>query len=310
MNAIVPVSPDRAAFAACATAVMDTVAFSSGRVYAAVYRAWQTYADANGISPLELWPANVIPFLKTQAVSKSTRQMHLSALRKLVVVFSTASGDETAQRMYGTLKLVKAPNPDTPRPERQRRALKPKQVDKVMDAWNGQTPIHLRNRALMAVLFYVGVRRAEAAALRWNDIDLEEGVISIKHGKGDKAREAAIVDDNDNEGVVILRAWRAANPGEYVFPAAWKDGRMRADQPMSADAVYRIVRQTEERAGVPFRPHDARRTLITQALAQKVPLAEVQAQAGHAQASTTLRYAQATDARARRLLMHGIYDRT
>jgi integrase len=304
-TAIIPVSPDRAAFTTCAAEAVGTVARSSGRVYAAVYRAWQTYADAAGISPLELWPANVKPFLAGQPVSKSTRQMHLSALRKIPQLLYLATGDATAQRMYGALGMMKAPEPEQAQPQRPRRALSPGQVNRVMDAWNGNTAIHLRNRALMGVLFFVGTRRAEAAALKWDDVDLTDGTITIRHGKGDKERIATIAGD---AAIEALRAWRSANPGAYVFPAAWKDGRMRADQPMGADAVYRIVRQTEQRTGVPFRPHDARRTLITEALATGTPLKDAQAQAGHAQPSTTLNYAQAVDARERRTRMHLRYS--
>ena len=49
--------------------------------------------------------------------------------------------------------------------------------------------------------------------------------------------------------------------------------------------------------GVAFKPHDLRRTFITEALATGTPLATVQAAAGHARSETTLHYAQAVDAR-------------
>jgi integrase len=48
---------------------------------------------------------------------------------------------------------------------------------------------------------------------------------------------------------------------------------------------------------VEWKPHDGRRTFITEALETGTPLATVQAAAGHAQGATTLRYAQAVDAR-------------
>jgi integrase len=67
--------------------------------------------------------------------------------------------------------------------------------------------------------------------------------------------------------------------------------------------LYLIVKHTAKEAGVEFSPHDARRTLITETLNNQVPLAEVQAQAGHANGSTTLRYAQSGDAKTRRSLL-------
>ena len=56
-----------------------------------------------------------------------------------------------------------------------------------------------------------------------------------------------------------------------------------------------MVKATEVKCGVAFRPHDLRRTFITEG----TPLADVQAQAGHAQASTTLLYAQPVNAKER-----------
>jgi integrase len=50
-------------------------------------------------------------------------------------------------------------------------------------------------------------------------------------------------------------------------------------------------------SGVEFKPHDLRRTYITEALATSTLLATVQAAAGHARGETTLRYAQAVNAR-------------
>ncbi len=82
-----------------------------------------------------------------------------------------------------------------------------------------------------------------------------------------------------------------------MFCAVKKGDRMGADRPIDGTDVYRVVKATEKRSGVAFKPHDLRRTFITEALATGTPLATVQAAAGHARGETTLRYAQAVDAR-------------
>jgi integrase len=69
------------------------------------------------------------------------------------------------------------------------------------------------------------------------------------------------------------------------------------DKPIRGTDVYEIVKQTEAASGIEFKPHDLRRTFITEALATGTPLATVQAAAGHARGETTLGYAQAVDAR-------------
>src|SRR5439155_12480379 len=39
-----------------------------------------------------------------------------------------------------------------------------------------------RDRALWASAIYAGLRRGELQALRWSEVDLEGGIISIEHG--------------------------------------------------------------------------------------------------------------------------------
>ena len=154
------------------------------------------------------------------------------------------------------------------------------------------------------MLFFTGLRRSEAATLKWSDLDLDTGILTVQHGKGDKTREVAIVGDF---AVGAIRDWRdvqtTANDDtqrQYLFSHINKGGNMGADQPLSADAIWRVVKQTGEAIGIDFAPHDARRTLATDALSNGTPVPDVQAQLGHSQASTTLRYAQKANARVRR----------
>ena len=43
-------------------------------------------------------------------------------------------------------------------------------------------------------MIYTGLRRAEIVNLRWVDIDFEDQTVTVRHGKGDKQRIAAIAD--------------------------------------------------------------------------------------------------------------------
>ena len=93
-----------------------------------------------------------------------------------------------------------------------------------------------RNRALLAVLFFTGLRRSEAATLKWSDLDLDSRIFTAQHGKGDKSREVAIVGDF---AVGAIRDWRDAQmaaddgvPRHYLFSHINKGGNMGADQPL------------------------------------------------------------------------------
>jgi integrase len=98
-------------------------------------------------------------------------------------------------------------------------------------------------------------------------------VIQVRHGKGDKYREAAIVGD---ETIRALKDWRAAAPSrEFVFWALAKGDKLGEDKPMSLRAINKLVDETEKRSGITFKPHDLRRTLATDLLARGYSPADV-----------------------------------
>ena len=274
------------------------VAPSTLRVNSHTFNQWRSWCAQQSIDPRALWPANVGDFLTSSRTSKGTRQHQLSALRKLAQALYLATGDPIAERMLAALKLVKPSSDNVVENPRPKRALTPAIADKVLRVWEGDQLIHRRNAALIALLALTGLRRSEAAALRWSDIDFENRVVSVRHGKGDKAREVAIVGDY---AIEALLAWLECQGGgrEYVFCSVGKGGQLGTDRPIAGTDVYRVVKATEAKSAVAFRPHDLRRTFITEALMMGTPLADVQAQAGHAQASTTLLNAQPVNAKER-----------
>ena len=85
---------------------------------------------------------------------------------------------------------------------------------------------------------------------------------------------------------------------QYVFCPLRKSRHLLGDdKPMPATDVYRVVKVTEARTGIPFAPHDARRTLLTEYIDQTGDVPGAQRIAGHSNEATTLRYAQAANAR-------------
>lgn len=284
----------------------------SRAVYAATYKRWAEWAGGAGVDPLAVTSANAQRFLADQDITRGTMRRQLAALRKLAEagwVASRLNPDAAARARWEfvveDLRRCQPPTQTGGR-ERERRALSTLQADKVLQAWSPEFCAQhgageltcARNAALLAVLLCTGARRAEAAALRWSDINFDAGTIFIAHGKGDKARDAAIFGER---ALQALQAWRALLPvgRVYVFCSVLKGQRFGADAPITGTDVYRIVRDTQAIVGFEFKPHDLRRTLITDLL-QNAPIAEVQAQVGHARGDTTLRYAQATGARVRR----------
>ncbi len=153
-------------------------------------------------------------------------------------------------------------------------------------------------------MVYTGLRQAEIVTLRWDDIDLEAHTVTVRQGKGDKERVAATADITEATKRALI-ALRGVQDGQYecVFPgmSAGRSPRFDTDVPMSAQTIVRLLDLTAKRAGIGHvSAHDLQRTHITLALDNGAPLQDMQAQAGHANASTTLRYAQPSDAKSRR----------
>lgn len=89
----------------------------------------------------------------------------------------------------------------------------------------------------------------------------------------------------------------------YLFASTTRGrgAKWLADAPTSDEVVALVVEKTTSAAGLgTLVSHDLRRTLITAGLESGGHLRDLQELAGHANAATTLRYAQASDARARR----------
>ncbi len=305
-NALEPlhqIHPDRSShdFDALVEITERTLAYSSARVYHQTFEAWRLWAVAHHLSPLDLNAPNVVQFLIDQPVTKATRQRMLSALRTLAEMLAILDYQNPLRELaVRTLQRIKVPAENLADNERPKRALTAEEADIVLSVWEDDTHQNKRNRAIIAVLLSTGMRRSEAAALKWADVDLAEGVIYIRHGKGDKAREVAIYGDL---AIHALQGWKRAQGGgrKYLFCTVNKGDHLGPDKPMTPTSLYRMVKETERRAEIEhFSPHDARRTLITELLRTGTPLADAQAQAGHSQGQTTLRYAQAADARQRR----------
>ena len=276
---------------------LASVTAATSRIYNQSYRCWLDWCSDYHVNPMDFQPEIIRAFLSAQPVTKKTRQRHLNALRGLVEMAALRFGGDY-QRLYDMLKKLRVPEDGAGGSEREKHVLSPKQVVVVMSAWDEDSNMHCRNRALVGTLFYVGARRAEIVALQWRDIDLDEGVILIRHGKGDKERDAAILGD---DAINALSAWRERCAGRtYVFCAINKGDNLLGDTPISGEAVRLVTKRTEQVSGIIFRPHDARRTLITEIIISGGNVRDAQMQAGHADEATTLKYVQKADARTRK----------
>lgn len=289
------------------------VAATSARVYRVTYDRWLVWADGQGVDACDLNYNTVSAYLVDrltdagQPPTKATLQRELGALRKAAEVLAVVDYANPVRRAaYESLKLLRTRSIVASRTsERERRALSPAEADKLLRVWPAVDPketspvLAARNHAIITLLLMAGVRRGSLARLTWNDVDFENGTLALRHAKNDESGEVAIFG-----GLEALRAWQMCQPSGYqfVFVPLRKGGHFTGDKPMTTTDLWRIVTETASRAGIGHvKPHDLRRTLLNELLSTGMPTHEVQHQALHKNASTTLNnYTGKADARARR----------
>ena len=143
-------------------------------------------------------------------------------------------------------------------------------------------PLGLRDRALLELFYSSGLRLSELCALRWHDLDLDDGLVTVL-GKGGKQRSVPLGSFARN----AMREWRAstgAGNDTPVFP-----GR---SGPITPRAVQYRLRQLAQRQGLFKRvhPHLLRHSFASHVLESSGDLRGVQELLGHADISTTQIY--------------------
>jgi len=144
-------------------------------------------------------------------------------------------------------------------------------------------------QAVVMVLYGAGLRIAEALALEVSDIDGNRGVLHVRHGKGDKAREAKL---SPSLYHWLRQYWaRERPPAPYLF-ASRKTGKVAR-----AETIRVALALAAKKAWIKKRvtPHVLRHSFATHLLEQGTDVRVVGALLGHASLQSTVRYAKVTE---------------
>ena len=147
-----------------------------------------------------------------------------------------------------------------------------------------------QDRALWAIFFYAGLRLGEARALRWQDVDLQAGVIRVQRGwdpiagpiepKSSAGRR--VVPINTAVRTQLVARKLAAGRNTLVF--ARLDGT--AFNPKTVIARARRAWTTANL--IPLTPHEARHSYASLMIAAGVNAKTLSTYMGHANIAITL----------------------
>jgi site-specific recombinase XerD len=164
------------------------------------------------------------------------------------------------------------------------------EVEATLDTISGDSPLALRNRALLELTYSCGLRSAEAVTLDLGDVDFDQESLHVR-GKGGKER---VVPLGEEAALQVARYLRGGRP--HLATGA-------------ADALFLSARgrrlDTSTLRRLLPNPHSLRHAYATHLLEGGADLRTIQELLGHASLSTTQIYSHVDGKRLRR-----VYDRS
>ncbi|UWD46834.1 site-specific integrase [Clostridioides difficile] len=167
-------------------------------------------------------------------------------------------------------------------------------------------------RIVLLIGFYTGMRRGEIIALTWDDIDLDNKTITVKHTLIKKKNGMFELSQPKTEsscrtiftGDTLVRALKEhklyqkkmkLKYGEFYFDSDWVCTKENGQQ-VTIHTMDTIVRQIREALNNDFHFHCLRHTHATLLLENGANIKDIQNRLGHSQLSTTMdTYSHVTD---------------
>jgi integrase/recombinase XerD len=181
---------------------------------------------------------------------------------------------------------------DSPKVEKRLpKTLATQEIDELLQApLRGNTPKHLRDTALLNMLYATGMRVSEVVFLQMEDVDLDNEVLFIAAREGDgRSREVPLDDEMHRILAVYLnegRPYLVKDPNETALFLNHRG------QQLTRQGLWLIIKSYAREAELSSEvtPHTLRHSFAAHKLEEGSELEEVQKLLGHANISTTQIY--------------------
>ena len=228
--------------------------------------------------------------LARRKLSRSSIARHLSAMRSFFkYLMREAVVDANPARTVATPKREKhLPS-----------VMQPSDVALLIEQPDTSTPLGLRDRAFLELLYASGLRIAELVGIDIDDVELRARLVKVR-GKGAKERIVPF----GSKAEEAIRAWLAAREAPAEEEALFVNYRGSRITQRSVRRLFDgYVRDAALRAGIS--PHTMRHSFATHLLNAGADLRTIQELLGHSSLSTTQVYSHVDPRHLRR-----VYDRS
>lgn len=200
------------------------------------------------------------------------------------------------ERNPASAKLVPPPKKPKHSPGR---ALTPQEVKSLLSWFKLETLLGARDYALVLVMLRLSLRVSEVCHLKVSSIKWTSGrwvlVVKLKGGREElkplpkdvkKAIDNYLALDRENRKMMKTNGVDA-----YLFQADPNKRWFGENNPLSTRHIWHLVKRYSKLVGIgDVSPHDLRRTAITQAFKQRVPIRHIQRMSGHQDLNTLRLY--------------------
>ena len=191
-------------------------------------------------------------------------------------------------------------NLDSPKlPRALPKTLSESEVEALLNIDDIDTPLGLRDKAMLEILYATGLRVTELVGLKLMAVSLDAGVLRVT-GKGNKERLVPLGEEAVSWTARYLKEARPAlmakNVSDQVFVTARGAG-------MTRQAFWYLIKRRARAAQLsrPLSPHTLRHAFATHLLNHGADLRIVQMLLGHADISTTQIYTHVARERLKKL---------
>lgn len=262
----------------------------SNRQTLELFRDWMEKRSLRLADITEDHLADYLAGLRDNGLSRGTQrveQVHLRLFFRFLLTQKVISFDPAA--------LLLSVRQDLRLPE----SLSQESVTRLLESIEPTSPLAVRDRAILEMLYACGLRVSELTGLRMENIDFEEKSLRIT-GKGNKTRLVPIGDKALEALNFYLSQARPALAGRRSGTCVFLNNR---GGELTRDRIRQISQERARQAGLYERvfPHLMRHSFATHLLSNGADLRVIQELLGHASISTTQIYTHVEQDRLKRL---------